>query len=252
VVSAADPPRSLISVFSTGADTFLSISSSFILTRAEWTSFQTHCYSETLRNKEIQKYRVPSTGWYLKIPNQHGRAEYEALGFGELKSRTFKRKYSHGSIWNFYLLLHNHTPCCKTLATWVRHTLYTGTRKQFTIRYEISFINVLLRLILSPNEHCRRAGPNYVSATNELTAVIKTYCTVLYSWVLVTQMYNATLRKGPRVKDDVVSHANNTCRMLPNLHIYTLFIFKRPHVLAVSFVITHIHNHSGMLYTPEL
>jgi hypothetical protein len=36
VVSAADLLRSLISVFQTGADTFHSDSSSFILTRAEW------------------------------------------------------------------------------------------------------------------------------------------------------------------------------------------------------------------------
>jgi hypothetical protein len=48
VVSAADPPRSLISVFWTGTATLLSSSSSFILTRAEWTPFQTHCYSENL------------------------------------------------------------------------------------------------------------------------------------------------------------------------------------------------------------
>jgi hypothetical protein len=41
VVSAADPLRSLISVLYTGAATFLSSSSSFILTRAEWTPFQT-------------------------------------------------------------------------------------------------------------------------------------------------------------------------------------------------------------------
>jgi hypothetical protein len=41
-------PRSLISVFSTGAANFLSSSFSFILTRAEWTPFQTHCYSENL------------------------------------------------------------------------------------------------------------------------------------------------------------------------------------------------------------
>jgi hypothetical protein len=45
MVSAADPSRSLISIFYTGATTFLSSSSSFILTRAEWTPFQTH-YSE--------------------------------------------------------------------------------------------------------------------------------------------------------------------------------------------------------------
>jgi hypothetical protein len=37
-----------MSVFYTGAATFLSSSSSFILTRAEWTLFQTHCYSENL------------------------------------------------------------------------------------------------------------------------------------------------------------------------------------------------------------
>jgi hypothetical protein len=48
VVSAAEPPRPLISVFYTGAANFLSISSSFILTRAEWTPLQTHCYTENL------------------------------------------------------------------------------------------------------------------------------------------------------------------------------------------------------------
>jgi hypothetical protein len=48
VVSAADPLRSLNSIFYTGAATFLSSSSSFILTRAVWTPFQTHCYSKHL------------------------------------------------------------------------------------------------------------------------------------------------------------------------------------------------------------
>jgi hypothetical protein len=54
MVSAADPPRSLISVFQTGAATFLSCCSSFILTRAEWTPFQTHCYSKNLAEPEIE------------------------------------------------------------------------------------------------------------------------------------------------------------------------------------------------------
>jgi hypothetical protein len=48
VASVADPSRSFISVFYTGAAAFLSNSSSFILTRAEFSPFQTHCYSETL------------------------------------------------------------------------------------------------------------------------------------------------------------------------------------------------------------
>jgi hypothetical protein len=48
VVSEADPLRSFISIFKNVAATFLSCSSSFILTRAEWTPFQTHCYSENL------------------------------------------------------------------------------------------------------------------------------------------------------------------------------------------------------------
>jgi hypothetical protein len=43
-----ESPRSLISVFYTGAANFLSSSSSFILTRAEWTLFQTNCNSENL------------------------------------------------------------------------------------------------------------------------------------------------------------------------------------------------------------
>jgi hypothetical protein len=41
-------PRLLIAVFYTGAATFLSSSSSFILTRAEWIPFQSHCYAENL------------------------------------------------------------------------------------------------------------------------------------------------------------------------------------------------------------
>jgi hypothetical protein len=48
VVSAVDLLLSIISVFYTGDATFLSSSSSFTLTRAEWTPFQTHCYSENL------------------------------------------------------------------------------------------------------------------------------------------------------------------------------------------------------------
>jgi hypothetical protein len=53
VVSAVDPLGSLISVFY-GVATFLSSSSSFILTRAEWTPFQTHCYSENLVSPVIE------------------------------------------------------------------------------------------------------------------------------------------------------------------------------------------------------
>jgi hypothetical protein len=48
VVSAANPPRPLISVFKTGVPPLLSSSSSFILTRAKWAPFQTHCYSENM------------------------------------------------------------------------------------------------------------------------------------------------------------------------------------------------------------
>jgi hypothetical protein len=48
VVSAADPLRSLISVFLDRAAIFLSSSSSFILTRAEWTPLQTHSHTENL------------------------------------------------------------------------------------------------------------------------------------------------------------------------------------------------------------
>jgi hypothetical protein len=54
VVSAADPPRSLMSVFYTGAATYLSSSSSFIITRAEWTPFQIHCYLENLAAAGIE------------------------------------------------------------------------------------------------------------------------------------------------------------------------------------------------------
>jgi hypothetical protein len=52
--SAADLLRSSISVFETGDATFLSSSCSFFLTRAEWTPFQTHCYSENLTAPGIE------------------------------------------------------------------------------------------------------------------------------------------------------------------------------------------------------
>jgi hypothetical protein len=55
VVSAADPLRPLIPVFWTGAATFLPSSSSFTLTRAEWTPFQTNCYSENLVEPGIER-----------------------------------------------------------------------------------------------------------------------------------------------------------------------------------------------------
>jgi hypothetical protein len=42
------PILSQINPVRTGAATFLSSSSAFILTRAEWTPFQTYCYSENL------------------------------------------------------------------------------------------------------------------------------------------------------------------------------------------------------------
>jgi hypothetical protein len=54
VVSEADPLRPLISVFYTGVAIFLSSSSSFILTRAEWIPFETHCYSENFVTPEIE------------------------------------------------------------------------------------------------------------------------------------------------------------------------------------------------------
>jgi hypothetical protein len=78
VVSAADPLQSLISVFYTRAATFLSSSSSFTLTRAEWTPFQTHCYSENLVAPGIEpgslekKYFLPAPDRGL-IPEQTGR-----------------------------------------------------------------------------------------------------------------------------------------------------------------------------------
>jgi hypothetical protein len=54
VVSAADLLRSLISVFETEAAIFPSSSSSFKLSRAGWTPFQTHCYSENLVASAIE------------------------------------------------------------------------------------------------------------------------------------------------------------------------------------------------------
>jgi hypothetical protein len=69
VVSAADPLRSLISVFLSGAATFLSSSSSFILTRAEWTPFQTHCYSENLVAPGIEPETSGLTCLDKGVPN---------------------------------------------------------------------------------------------------------------------------------------------------------------------------------------
>jgi hypothetical protein len=83
VVSAVDPPRSLISVYYTGAATFLSSSSSFILTRAEWTPFQTHCYSENVAAPGIE----PGTSGSAARKSDHrgGRRRYTTV----IKSKVF-------------------------------------------------------------------------------------------------------------------------------------------------------------------
>jgi hypothetical protein len=91
VVSAADPPRSLILVFYTGAATFLSSSSSFTLTRAEWISFQTHCYSENVvvpgvaPGTSIRKYLLAFTDLrYSTISvgfKSHVQGDYEEQYF---------------------------------------------------------------------------------------------------------------------------------------------------------------------------
>jgi hypothetical protein len=55
VISAGDTPRPLTSVFIRSEPLlFHSSSSSFPLTRAEWTPFQTHCYAENLVSPEIE------------------------------------------------------------------------------------------------------------------------------------------------------------------------------------------------------
>jgi hypothetical protein len=72
VVSAADPLRSLISVFlDRSCYFFLSSSCSFILTRAEWTPFQTHCYSENLVALGIE----PGTSGLAARNSDHETAE---------------------------------------------------------------------------------------------------------------------------------------------------------------------------------
>jgi hypothetical protein len=76
VVSAADLPRSLISVFWTGAATFVSSSSSFILTRAEWTPFQTHCYAGNLIGPGIE----PRTSGLAVRNSDHWTTEAVWLG----------------------------------------------------------------------------------------------------------------------------------------------------------------------------
>jgi hypothetical protein len=67
VVSTADPQRPLISVFYTETATFLSSSSSFVLTRAEWTQFQTHCYAENLVAPGIE----PGTSGFASRNSDH-------------------------------------------------------------------------------------------------------------------------------------------------------------------------------------
>jgi hypothetical protein len=82
VVSAADPPRPLISDFQTGVATFLSSSLSFILTRAEWTPFQIHCYSENLVAPEIE----PGTSWLAASNSDHRQKQ---------QTTTMLYKYIH-------------------------------------------------------------------------------------------------------------------------------------------------------------
>jgi hypothetical protein len=57
--------------FLDGAATFLSSSSSFILTRVEWTPFQTHCYSENLVVPGIE----PETSGFAVRESDHKKEQ---------------------------------------------------------------------------------------------------------------------------------------------------------------------------------
>jgi hypothetical protein len=72
--------RSLISVFYTGSAIFLSSVSSFTLTKAEWTPFQTHCYSENLAAPGIE----PGTSG--------SAAQRSGLGFYSSSNRNEHKK----------------------------------------------------------------------------------------------------------------------------------------------------------------
>jgi hypothetical protein len=76
VVSAADPLRSLISVFLTGAATFLSNSSSFVLTRAEWYG------SAGNRTRDLW---VSSQLWLYRVINLNDKC-LNAVSFGTQQS----------------------------------------------------------------------------------------------------------------------------------------------------------------------
>jgi hypothetical protein len=54
VVSVVDPPRSFISVFLDRSSYFSFKQFTFILTMAEWTPFQIHCYAENLVEPGIE------------------------------------------------------------------------------------------------------------------------------------------------------------------------------------------------------
>jgi hypothetical protein len=71
VVSAVDPPQSSMSVFQTGAATFLPSRSTFIITRAEWTPFQSHCHSENLAVPGIE----PGTSGSVARTPDHSTTE---------------------------------------------------------------------------------------------------------------------------------------------------------------------------------
>jgi hypothetical protein len=105
VVSAADPLRSLISVFLTGAVIFLSSSSSFTIIRADWTPFQTHCYSENLVAPGIEP-GISRLGPETMTTRPQGRSSYSVQ---YVESGFVRNKYSIRTYCKYYLYV---SDCC--------------------------------------------------------------------------------------------------------------------------------------------
>jgi hypothetical protein len=92
----AEPSRPLISVFHTGGATFLSSSSSLILARADWTPFQTHCYSENLAAPEIE----PGTSCFAARKSDHRPQRRSNVHIHELDITTHQNSYTAYSTIN--------------------------------------------------------------------------------------------------------------------------------------------------------